>query len=408
MILKASPEPAPPLQLRARRPEALALALVLWASALWVVGTAGPLDRFGTLKGTDFSQFYVSARLVATGHVASLYDWSAYMHELNASVPGPAGLLYLPVYPPVLALLMAPLGGFPYLSALALWTVASGVAYLAAGAALIARAPGLRQDITSAGLLLIAFPAFQHLLLFGQVSAIAMLLVVLGWRGWTTGQPALAGVALGALAFKPQMLSVAASAILLAPSWPLAAGILIGVAVEFIATALLLGPGIYVGYAETVRRVLAHPGAFEPKSEQIQSLRGFLLAIGGESVFTTILFVAAAIGVLIVARDLRRRAPTPHLSFAIIAVAGLLVNPHLYSYDLVILLVPLALVTGWLASTPMSAATRQTRWAVLLLYWLPLVAPALGLLRVQLTAPAMVWLLWSLRQAVPTPAIARR
>ena len=71
MIQKAPKNGPKPLQLRSRRPEGLSLALVLWSSAVWVMATPGPLDRFGTLKGTDFSQFFVSARLVATGHAVS-------------------------------------------------------------------------------------------------------------------------------------------------------------------------------------------------------------------------------------------------------------------------------------------------------------------------------------------------
>jgi len=410
MIHKAGQKPAaPPLQLSHRRPEALALVIVLWASALWVVGTAGPLDRFGTLKGTDFSQFYVSARLVATGHPADLYDWATYTHVLANQVPGPEGLLYLPVYPPVLALLLAPLGLLPYLFALATWTAISAAAYLAAGTWLVAKVPGLRRDPVSAGLLLIAFPAFQQLLLYGQVSALAMLLVAAGWRGWTTGHNALAGVALGALVFKPQMLCLALSASLLAPGWALIGGAAIAIAIELLGTGLLLGPDVYWGYAETLRRMLAHPDAFEPKAEQIQSLRGFLLALGGDSATTTVLFVAGIVAVLLLARQAARRAPTPDVAFAVIVVTGLLVNPHLYVYDLVVLLVPLALVTGWLASTPLSSrAVRHVGLAVLLLYWLPLVAPALGLLHVQLMAPAMLWLLWLLRQVSRTPATAGR
>ena len=409
MIHKARAGKEAPLQLRARRPEGLALAFVLWSSAIWVVATSGPLDRFGTLKGTDFSQFYVSARLVATGRAAALYDWSAYTHELATQVPGPEGLLYLPVYPPTLALLLAPLGALPYLPALVVWTVISAGVYLAAGAWLIARGPGLRRDVTSAALLLVAFPAFPQLLLYGQVSVLALALVVLAWWAWTHGRQALAGIALGALVFKPQMLVIPACAVLVAPSLPLAVGVVTGIAIELGLVTAALGTGTLAGYLHTVRRVLAHPASFEPKPEQIQSLRGFFLAFGGETIVTTVLFLAAAIAILLLARQVIRRTSSPGLAFSAIVLAGLLVNPHLYVYDLVLLLVPLALVTEWLLSTPVTdPAVRQTGWAVLVLYWLPLVAAGLGLLHVQLMAPAMVWLLWSLRAAARTPSTADR
>jgi hypothetical protein len=154
---------------------------------------------------------------------------------------------------------------------------------------------------------------------------------------------------------------------------------------------------------------MAYLGAFEPKAEQIQSLRGFFLALAGETTLSTVLFLASAPVVLLVARRAYRGAPSRDVAFSAIVVSGLLVNPHLYVYDLVVLLVPLALLTGWLVTTPArNRAVRHVAWATLLIYWLPLVAPALGLVRVQLMAPAMLWLLWLLRQASRTPATAGR
>ena len=171
----------------------------------------------------------------------------------------------------------------------------------------------------------------------------------------------------------------------------------------------ILGTGAIAGYLETVRRVLAHPASFEPKPEQIQSLRGFFLALGGESLVTNGLFLVAAVAVLMLARAAVRRAASPHLAFAAIVVAGLLVDPHLYVYDLVLLIVPLALVTNWLITSPTAdRGARQAARAVLVIYWLPLVAAGLGLLHLQLMAPAMVWLVWSLREAARTPSTVGR
>ncbi len=397
MIQKGSFDTAPALQLRRRRPEIIALAFVLWTSAAWVIATPGALDRFGTLKGTDFAQFYVSARLVATGRAGAMYDWSAYTHELASQVPGPEGLLYLPVYPPVLGALLAPLGTLQYLPALTTWTVVSAVLYAGSVLLLVALSPGLRRDPVSAALAAVGFPAFQQLLLYGQISAIALCLVALAWFAWRDGHRTGAGLALGALVFKPQMLAIAISAVLLAPSWALLAGIAAGVAIELGLAALVLGPQVYVGYADTLQRVLANPGAFEPKADQIQSLRGFFLALGGHNLLTTALFLAASAIVLLLAARAVRRAATSDLTFAIVVMAGLLVNPHLYPYDLVVLLVPLALTLSWLGSASVEERTiRRIGGALLIVYWLPLVAPALGVVHVQLMAPAMTWLLWTL------------
>jgi hypothetical protein len=261
----------------------------------------------------------------------------------------------------------------------------------------VALSPGLRRDPVSAALLAVGFPAFQQLLLYGQISAIALCLVALAWFAWRDGHRAGAGLALGALAFKPQMLAIAISAVVLAPSWALLAGIASGIAIELGLAALVVGPRVYVGYADTLRRVLANPGAFEPKADQIQSLRGFFLALGGDNLITTALFLAASAIVLLLAARAVRRAATSDLTFAIVVMAGLLVNPHLYPYDLVVLLVPLALTLSWLGSASVDERTiRRIGGALLIAYWLPLVAPALGVVHVQLMAPAMTWLLWTL------------
>ena len=388
--------------LKARRPEALALGLVLMSSALWVLWTPGSLDRFGALKGTDFAQFYVSARLVATGRAGQLYDWSAYVHELSSSVPGPEGLLYLPIYPPALALGLAPLGSLGYLKAAALWTLVSTGLYVLAGFVVATQFDVLRRDRVSVGLLLIGFPAFQQLLLYGQVSAIALGLVVLAWLAVTTGRTFWSGVALGALVFKPQMLTIAALTLLAVPSWTLALGVLAGAVGELLIAGALLGSGVFVGYVETLRRVLAHPAAFEPKAEQIQSLRGFFLALGGDGAITLVLFLIAAMAVCVLAVRAARRTVSPHQSFAIVVLAGLLVNPHLYVYDLVLLVLPLAIASARVLDAPVpDSHTRRLGVAAYTTYWLPLVAPALGLLHVQLMAPAMLWLLWMLSRVDP-------
>src|SRR5262245_10751304 len=268
MIQNGQSRPVPPQRLKARRPEALALSLVLMSSAIWVLWTPGPLDRFGALKGTDFAQFYASARLVATGRVDQLYNWPAYVHELSTAVPGPEGLRYLPIYPPVLALALAPLGSLAYLKAAALWTLVSAGLYVLAGLVVARQFDALWRDRVSVALLLIGFPAFQQLLLYGQVSAIALGLVVLAWLAFTSGRTFWSGVALGALVFKPQMLTIATMALLGVSSWTLVFGILAGAAGELLLTGALLGAGVFWGYLDTVRRVLANPGAFEPKAEQ--------------------------------------------------------------------------------------------------------------------------------------------
>jgi hypothetical protein len=322
---------------------------------------------------------------------------------VSAWVPGPPGLLYLSVYPPALAVLLAPLGLLAYLPALLVWTLMSSAMYVAAGAMVIRRSRPFREDLISSYLLLLGFPAFWQMVLFGQVSAFIVLLLALSFIAWRAGRPLLAGLALGALAMKPQMLVFAATAALLLRSFQLVIGILAGIACEGLLTLVIVGPTVLRESAGAMMRVMNNPAAFEPKAEQIQSLRGFVLSIIGGGPGATALVLAASIALLVIAARAVNRAASSDLRYAVVVLAGALLNPHLYTYDLVVLIVPLGIIGGWLFEELASGRRHPgPAMAVRLLYWLPLLAPVLGLLKVQLMAPTMAALLWLLGARVRT------
>ncbi len=85
------------------------------------------------------------------------------------------------------------------------------------------------------------------------------------------------------------------------------------------------------------------------------------------------------------------------IAFSAVIVAGLLIDPHLYGYDLVILTVPLALIADVYRTERGGAAPLAYA-----LFWAPLVGPFAALTHVQLTSPlALAWL-WRLGQDAPT------
>jgi hypothetical protein len=382
--------------LERQRAVALALLVVLAAGAALALYPPGPLDRFGTLKGSDFSQFYVAARL-AGSRLSDLYDWRAFGDELRRAVPGPDGLLYLSLYPPQLALLLKPLGRVDYQAALACWSLVSAAAY-AVAAWLVARGSALGLARWTAALLFAAFPAFQQVLLYGQVSTLGVLAMAMAWTAWSGGHRLLAGVALGALAFKPPLLTVALAAAVIAPSPALWAGIAAGILGEVAAVAAVAGTAVWVDYSHAVGRILATPGAFEPKVSQMQSLRGFFDLAIGHGAASTVLYAACGAALLVLARRIAS-AGDRSMTFSAMSVVGLALDPHLYTYDLVILAVPLGVLAGWAVGRPEPRGSRGVLGAAWLLYWVPLVAPLPAAVRIQAATPAMVWLLWRLLQA---------
>ena len=86
-------------------------------------------DPFGHLKWTDFVHFYTLGHIARNGPVSDLYNpQTQYEHQV-ALVPASAPEHYLPVYPPQVALVFAPLGNLPYHLAAVLWALVNIVVY---------------------------------------------------------------------------------------------------------------------------------------------------------------------------------------------------------------------------------------------------------------------------------------
>jgi hypothetical protein len=156
------------------------LVVVLWTVA--AVNTAGSGMRLmsGQIKGTDFLHFYALARVGATDPGEFANPIRVREAQLNA-VPQSADHKYPPVYGPQLAIALAPLARFTYGQALALWFAFSAVLYFAS-MAVVLRSSVVGRRYFQIGLLAAAgFPPFWYLLQYGQLSAIALCLVVVAW-----------------------------------------------------------------------------------------------------------------------------------------------------------------------------------------------------------------------------------
>jgi alpha-1,2-mannosyltransferase len=378
-----------------------ALALVMWGAAAWTFVVRGPLDRFGTLKGTDFAQFYVAGRFAARGQLQSLYDWPAFASDLAHAVPHSSGLLYLSVYPPQLAILFAPLASIDYLPALIIWTAASSALYALSIAILIRRDGALWSQSGTIVLLAAAFPAFQQALFHGQIGTLVLFAVAMAWWAFQRDAWWFAGFAMGSLVFKPQMCAIAACAVLFLPSWRLLAGVLCGALAQLVAVLAFAGAAPLIGYWAAVERVLAAPQKFEPKLWQMHSLRGAIELITGQSRFSIVLWVLCAVGVLWLARRVSGRTDDRRLQFAAVVIAALLINPHLYVYDLVVLAAPLCAIGSWLIARGMNCSDRSLAMTAFALFWAPLLGPFAAVTHVQLTSPLLVFLLWRIARAEP-------
>jgi hypothetical protein len=375
-----------------------ALVIAGWLAFLWSQATVGPLDRFGTLRGVDFLQFYASAWFLAHGRSGELYDFQTFASQLPALVPGARDLLYLPIYPPQLALLMSPLGLASYLPALGAWTAVSVACYLGTVWQAFKRIPRVAAFRSAAWPLALGFPPLLLLVAHGQIAALALPLMLAAWVALDTRRPLLLGLALGAMAFKPTLGAFALVALVLAPSWSLAAGIVVSIAAQALLVVATLGRGPLAAYHEVLRELVHGAAGFEPKLWAMHNLRGAISLAAGSGTLAATMYIIGIALVMWLARRAWRRHNSSLARFAVLGVTGIVLNPHLYVYDLVLLLVPLACVTSWLIARAVRA-DRAVALAAYSLVWLPLAGPLAIYTHVQLTAPAMVLLLWLIGRA---------
>jgi len=193
------------------------LALCLWSLYVWTLATPGLRDRNGNLKGTDFLHLYTLGSLAVAHRGTDLYDLTAQAALAARRVPEAAGIRYLPLYPPQVSIIFAPLAHLSYGWALIFWLSGSAVLYAMCCYSVWRACPNLRDHGGTVALLAVAYPAFFHLIAWGQTSAAALACFTLMFFLLRDRREFLAGLMLGCLIFKPQ-LGLAAAIVFVAPA----------------------------------------------------------------------------------------------------------------------------------------------------------------------------------------------
>jgi alpha-1,2-mannosyltransferase len=281
---------------------------------------------------------YVPGVIAWRGDAAALYDLERLKQTLTQVVPVmPDFLRYLPFYGPQLSVFFSPFARLPYPDALAIWMVLTLATYLACGYAMWRACPRLRGRGAAVVVLLLADATLFYTLSFAQISAIALALVVLAFFALRANRPVLAGVAVGSLVYKPSLGVAAAVVFLAAREWRIVIGAAIGAALQYAAAALYWGPPIFAEYAGALVRYAPYMRD-EFYVHHLHSWRSFFELLGmPEGAALTAYAIAAAAGLALTVSCWRSPAPLG-VRYAVLLIATVLVNPHIYVYDLVILM----------------------------------------------------------------------
>jgi hypothetical protein len=130
----------------------------------------------------------------------------------------------------------------------------------------------------------------------------------------------------------------------------------------------------------------------------MHSLRSFWTLLIPSSQIALALYALTSLVVIGIAASIWRSQSALPLRFAALTLAAILVNPHLFIYDLIVLVPALLLLVDWSLANRQSASTN---WLLVLSY-LAFILPLFGHLsrwtHLQLSVIVFVAILWMLRR----------
>jgi hypothetical protein len=354
----------------------------------------------------DFIQFYIQG-VVARQHDAhALYDVESLAALVPRFVPGVSNLPFPPVYGPQMSVFFSPLAALPYGAALSIWIGVSIAIYLGCGYAVWKVCPRLRDRPWTVALLLVADPTLYFALRFAQASPLGLLCVTGAFFALRANRPFVAGLAIGSLIYKPQLGLAAAVIFFFAREWRIVLGAIAGAALQLAGACVFWGPSILVAYVGSLSRILPETTMWETNEFHMHSWRAFFDLLGLPVAVATGAYVVVAAIVLIVAlRCWRARGPLA-LRYSVFLLATVLADPHIYSYDFVVLTPALLLLWDWaleqeprtigdvLPSLPFDwlrgrSFSAAFQWLLYFCYLSPQFSIVALVLHVQLSVPAI-------------------
>lgn len=320
------------------------------------------LDRQGRPIANDFVSVPAAGRLSLDGAPAAAYDWPTHKQAEVRIIGHDFAGYYGWHYPPTFLFVAAALATLPFVVAAVVSLAATLAAYVAALSGILGRT-GI--------FVALGFPAALWNVTAGQNGFLTAALIG-GTLGLMQRRPALAGICLGLLTYKPQFGLLFPLVLIADRRWltiAVAAAVAIGLAA---LSSLVFGSASWQAFMHwlpiTGQIVL---GEGHADWSRLQSLFGLVRTHGGsERLAWSIQAIASAALAIATTALWRSRAPFD-LKAAALAAATLVVTPYVYMYDLVVLavavafLIRFALERGFVASEAFGLAAAA---ALILIY----------------------------------------
>ena len=345
--------PRPGLTPHQRRTIRTHLALIpvyVWLAYVWPVFFAQlPVSTRAdqTHLVRDFLHFYTQGLITREHDVRALYDINAMAAVADRVVPGVPKAVFPPVYPPQVSLFFSPLARLSYLPALYAWLGVTLVGFAACTFVVWRQSDLPRDSAWPVAALALGAPGLHFTLSFAQASVLGLSGFTALWLALKRGHLFTAGLAIGVLAYKPQLGIVAAFVFLLRREWRVVAGATTSIALQFLAAWAYWGGSVFQGYVRALWNLSSVFDAMEPNKDVAYSIRSVFLALS-LSPRTALALSLVVSGVVIGAAVAAWRPAVPMARrYAGLVFASLLVDPHLYGYDLVLAVPAMVLAGGW-------------------------------------------------------------
>ncbi|MEO5774024.1 MAG: glycosyltransferase family 87 protein [Sphingomicrobium sp.] len=302
--------------------ETVALAFAI----LFSVVTVAAVFMIATRPmAVDFLSYWAAARLALEGQAAAAYDIVVHS-KMEATIAPIDGLLPFP-YPPPYLMLVSPFGLLPFGIAVALWIFGTAILYLS-----VARKLGSPRVV-------LAQPGVLANGLIGQNGFLTTSIFIAGTQ-LLERRPVLAGAILGLFVFKPQLALLLPVAVIAARNWLAILGAAASCSVLLLAALLTFGIDVYRGFFETAPQYALFMQQNRWPWNELASVFAFGRWLGLPAWLALALHAAlAAVAAHAVWRAWRADDPA---KVPLLAGATLLMPPYLFTYDSLLLVVPIA------------------------------------------------------------------
>lgn len=322
---------------RWHRTVAVAFAILFAIVALWACAIL-----FTERKAGDFLAYWAAAKLAVGGQPALAYDVEAHRAVELAAAPV-EGLLPF-AYPPPFLLVVAPFGLLSYPAAFAAWLAFCVTVFVLASRSV---APlhyrlGHPQAIGNA--------------LIGQNGFLTSAIFIAGTARLERA-PFVGGAILGLLALKPQLALLLPVALLADRQWRAIAGGAASAALLLLTALAALGPAAFRGFLDIMPLFTGAMSTGRWPWNELASPFAFARHLGIPQ--TPALALHALVALAAAAVTWRAWRARREDRVAVLAAATLLVTPYLFTYDALLMVVPL----GWLI-------VRERHPRVVALVWL--------------------------------------